>query len=271
MLDRYKSATRLFVGKKADYYEKKWTKAEEKNGRSFNGAAFFFSLFWLGYRKHYKPIVLINFSFLLIDLFLFLIGYEYPATGISPIDQGIGISMGVMLGLYGNKLYQDYVQKEIQKIQNSTENLSKREELYQEKGGTSWWGVLITLAITLVVYIIPSSFIPMEVDPIEEIQVSEIEYFEDGETNNLQVNKLFNEVFEDQHWKELSESGNNNKRVQFEGNHDRLEHLIQFEIFDEDEYVEIIDFFIEDKELEQYTNLEPFDYLLNLYSLSVEE
>lgn len=258
------SATRLFLGKKADYYERKWEKAEEKEGRSFNGAAFFFSLFWLGYRKQYKTIVFINIGFLLLDLLLFLIGYEYPATGISPIDQGIGISMGIMLGLYGNKLYQNKVQKEIEEIDCSTEDPIERKDLYQKKGGTSWLGVLITLGITLVIYIIPSSFIPMQVDPVEEVQLSEIEYLENGETVSLRVDNLFNELFEEQKWEEISKSKNDHKRVQFEGVHENLEHLIQFEIFED--YTQITDFSIDGKKLEEYTDFEPFDYLLKQYS-----
>src|SRR5690625_5626540 len=68
----------LFVGKNSDYYKRKWENMNPKrNGFSFNVAAFFLTLYWLGYRKMYKLVFFIALLFLAIDAVLYLVGYEY--------------------------------------------------------------------------------------------------------------------------------------------------------------------------------------------------
>src|SRR5690625_2391805 len=68
----------LFVDQNSDYYKKKWDNTDpKKKGFSFNAGGFFFTFFWLGYRKMYKLVFFISLAFLAIDAFLYVIGYQY--------------------------------------------------------------------------------------------------------------------------------------------------------------------------------------------------
>lgn len=258
------SAIDFFVGKKANYYKKKWKKTNQKNNSSFNASAFFFSFLWLGYRKYYKPVIVASIGFLLIDIILYFIGYQYPLVGISPIDQGIGISMSVLFGMYGNTLYKKYTKEKIQEIDNSTNDPSERKKLYQKKGGTSWKGILISIAIMFVIYIIPSSFVPTNFDPVDLVKTSSIEYVNvENKNQEVKINKMFNRIFEEKEWNEINNNKKEGKTVQFTGVYDDKKHLINFNVFDD--YTEITKFLINDQELSEYTNFKPFDYLVHLY------
>src|SRR5690625_6703993 len=51
----------LFVDQNSDYYKKKWDNTDpKKKGFSFNAGGFFFTFFWLGYRKMYKLVFFIS-------------------------------------------------------------------------------------------------------------------------------------------------------------------------------------------------------------------
>src|SRR5690625_6047559 len=68
----------LFVDQNSDYYKKKWDNTDpKKKGFSFNAGGFFFTFFWLGYRKMYELVFFISLSFLAIDAFLYVICYQY--------------------------------------------------------------------------------------------------------------------------------------------------------------------------------------------------
>src|SRR5690625_136901 len=67
-----------FVDKNQSYYSNKWNKMAKKGKDvSFNLAAFFFTLFWLGYRKMYMNVLYISLLFIGLDIVLYLIGYKY--------------------------------------------------------------------------------------------------------------------------------------------------------------------------------------------------
>ena len=74
--DSFESDLMKFVGKKYPYYDAKWQKSKD-NKPAWNFAAFFFSAFWLGYRKMYMPLAIMIGLFFLIDLILFLFNYQY--------------------------------------------------------------------------------------------------------------------------------------------------------------------------------------------------
>ncbi|WP_158589616.1 MULTISPECIES: DUF2628 domain-containing protein [Clostridia] len=52
-----------FVGKRKNYYARKWERMENTNGISFNVCSFLFGFLWLGYRKMYKMICLLAVIF----------------------------------------------------------------------------------------------------------------------------------------------------------------------------------------------------------------
>jgi hypothetical protein len=140
---------RLFVGKKSDYYINKWNKA--KNNQSWNWAAFFTGLFWVGYRKMYKVIFITFGIFLLLDIITILVN--------SPVldnlnNYGVSVGMAVVFGTSGNYFYSLLAKRRIQKIKDAYPNnpeVQARE--IQKQGGSSWKGVFISLAV-FVLYIV---------------------------------------------------------------------------------------------------------------------
>lgn len=255
----------LFIGKKADYYKEKWEKAEDKKGISFNGSAFLFSFLWLGYRKYYLPIVFIALGFLASDILIYLSGYQQSLTSISPIDRGISTTLGVVFGLYGNVLYKKFVQEQIEKINQSTKDELKREKLYAEKGQTSWFGVLIAILIIGFVYILPTSFIPLNTKPVEEVQLAEIEYVEGAETHQITVNQMFETIFDNSNWEDKSNSKIEEKSVHFEGDYEESHFNIVFQLRENVDYVEITEFSIDGEKKDIDADFRSFDFLLTLY------
>ena len=134
-----------FVGAdKRDYYLKKW----KKSGQTWNWAAFFLSIFWLGYRKMYMYLFIILGLYLLFDLFVVFSGVNVGE------DNTITITVAVICGFLGNYLYLQHANKEIQKV--TEQQLGREEDVQaelQRRGGTSGLGVLIAFG-GLVVYMV---------------------------------------------------------------------------------------------------------------------
>lgn len=121
---------KLFVGaKKQQYYISKWLKFGEGKYNSFktwNWSAFFLTFFWLAYRKMYLYAIGISATFFVLTEIL-------PENFSTPL----GIGVGITLGLLGNKLYYDYSEKEITKINNNLTDLGHKEKAIINKGGIS--------------------------------------------------------------------------------------------------------------------------------------
>jgi len=120
---------KVFVGpSKQKYYMSKWSKFEESiinKSDSWNWAAFFLTLFWMAYRKMYLYAVGISAAFFII-------------TSIFPgLATPLGISLGVFLGMFGNKMYYEHARKVISKVNNNIVDLSKKERIIASKGGSS--------------------------------------------------------------------------------------------------------------------------------------
>lgn len=138
---------RAYVGeKKSDYYIRKWGKGQI----SWNWAAFFLGLFWLGYRKMYGMILAILGIYLLIDIVDYFFVLDLGQTS------GPQIGIAVVLGMLGNQLYKDHVKRQVQKIKQ--QRGEKAAVVVQANGGPSWggfWlsvlmvGVYVVLTITL--------------------------------------------------------------------------------------------------------------------------
>lgn len=260
------SSRDLFVGEKSDYYKEKWEKADQKNGRSINYAAFFFSFLWLGYRKYYLPIALSSVGFLLIDFIVYLSGYQQPLFSTDPINTAINAAVAITFALYGNILYKRHVDKQIQLIDESTSDGLKRKEQYIKKGGTSWLGAFIAILIFTFVYVIPSGFIPKNVNTVEEIQYSLIQYTEGTENNEATIDRMFDNIFNNGEWTDTEKSATGKDLVTFEGERDGSDFFITFHSPENTDSVEITDFLIDGEDLENYTDLKPYDYLISLYN-----
>jgi hypothetical protein len=138
---------RQFVGKKSDYYINKWKKA--KNNRSWNWAAFFLGLFWVGYRKMYKVIFIIFGIFIVTDVITLFLNQAIA----DKLNYGISTGLSVVLGISGNYFYSIYSKRKIQKIKDTfPHNPEIQAKEIQRQGGGSWKGVFISLGL-LVAYI----------------------------------------------------------------------------------------------------------------------
>jgi hypothetical protein len=130
---------KAFVGeKKQSYYFEKW---QPDNKKPINRAALFATFFWLGYRKMYKVIVCILLIFLAIDVVLLLTGINGDI-----INRYIGLGVAVALGIGGNGMYKNHVQKEIEKLkaEGSDDQLLAK---IKQRGGTSWNGVWLAVLL----------------------------------------------------------------------------------------------------------------------------
>src|SRR5690625_7626073 len=94
-----------FVDKNQSYYSNKWNKMPKKGKDvSFNLAAFFFTLFWLGYRKMYMNVLYISLLFLGLDIVLYLIVYKYVYFH-DPIHYSVNIGLVVSIRLFEIIMY----------------------------------------------------------------------------------------------------------------------------------------------------------------------
>ena len=138
---------RLFVGEKSDYYINKWNKT--KNGRSWNWAAFFAGLFWVGYRKMYKVILIAFGIFILFDIIALFMDNEL----VDALNYGISMGLAITFGSFGNYFYFTSAKRKIQKVKDTKSNNPElQSQEIQKSGGGSWKGVFITFAM-FVLYI----------------------------------------------------------------------------------------------------------------------
>jgi hypothetical protein len=130
---------RLFVQKNSDYYINKWGSVSnpQKYAR-WNWSAFWAGMFWMGYRKMYKTLLVFLILFLIIDLIQLYFHLE--------LDRVVNSSLSLMFGLLGNAFYYKYMKERIKKVkaENNTENL---DSILSELGGTSWAGVGIAFLL----------------------------------------------------------------------------------------------------------------------------
>ncbi|MEJ5173293.1 MAG: DUF2628 domain-containing protein [Hydrogenothermaceae bacterium] len=141
---------RLFVGKNGDYYIQKWEELSLSNSKiSWNWAAFFFGLFWLGYRKMYPH----AFGLMIFSLIL---QYVQKVVNTDPVVVALtNLSISIILGMFGNYLYYEYTKSKIQEIQTKFADENTRDLEIVRNGGES----LSTAIAVGLMYIIASSMI----------------------------------------------------------------------------------------------------------------
>src|SRR5690625_1181321 len=202
-----------FVGKNYDYYHSKWKMIDEnQNSVSWNIAALFLSVFWLGYRKMYKIIFFIAIFFLLFDLTLYFIYSIYDISDFfRTLDNGLTVAMSVVFGMYGNYFYKKHTEKQILIAQNTIQDHEHQKIYLARKDGTSIGGIFVSLAILILIYGVLATFIPFPVNTIESIKSGAFYEYQD-----VSVEDLFETVFFNPHWKEL-EGTSENGYVEFTG------------------------------------------------------
>lgn len=116
---------RVFIGPRADTYIRKWS----NQSWYFCWAGFFFSIFWLLYRKMYMFAVYM----LLISL---MFGYLLYNWGFSlEYNLFINIFISLLVGVFGHHFYRSHVGAQLSKFQNDSNGDLKMLEL---TGGVTW-------------------------------------------------------------------------------------------------------------------------------------
>lgn len=132
---------RAFVGRKADYYFKKWAPLLAGSGRGagFNWAAFFLCGLWLPYRKMYWfsaifYTIIVTESLAEEVLFVVVLGEPEPPAVLSNV---IGIAVAVLCGAYGNQWYLSHARKVIRDVRARGFEEHGVLEMLSARGGTS--------------------------------------------------------------------------------------------------------------------------------------
>ncbi len=160
---------RLYIGHNANYYLRKWSVSDyTTRANTWNWAAFFFSLFWLAYRKMYGYLMV--FTFLLL-LFLFI------SLAFAFRDEWMVIMVVIvpaLVGYFGNRLYYFHIENQLTRLYARMEAEDKLDEDLQEMGGVSWYNVIgYIFVIAILVYFLVLLFnrIPDEFRPMNLLKI----------------------------------------------------------------------------------------------------
>lgn len=116
---------RVFIGLRAKTYIQKWS----NNRWYFCWAGFFFSVFWLLYRKMYMFAVYMLLTGLMFGYLLYVLGFplEYNLM--------INVLISLIIGVFGHNFYRSHVSAQLKKFQKDSKNDLKMLELI---GGVTW-------------------------------------------------------------------------------------------------------------------------------------
>ena len=124
-------SSKIFIGKNYDYFLRKWEIAEQKKSKtSWNWAAFVFGGAWMAYRKMYI------YSWIFLGVVVLEILCEYAFGFPEKFSNIINISIAVTVGLQGNSLYKQHVEKKTREIIAMNTPDQAQNELVRQ-GGTN--------------------------------------------------------------------------------------------------------------------------------------
>jgi hypothetical protein len=131
----------LFVGKRYEYYIKKWAILKIRGSSiSWNWAAFIFGIGWIAYRKMYA------YAFMVVGLLCLEILCELAFQIPDKISNVITFWVYILFGLYGNHWYRLHSEKRIREIVATSPPNQIQGELIK-KGGTSLGSALFFTAL----------------------------------------------------------------------------------------------------------------------------
>ena len=139
-LDIDKNDLEKFILKNTDYYISKFEEIKITGNKiSWNWSAFFLTGYWMLYRKMYIETLIMTLATMLLGS-IPVIGFLVP------------ISVYIGLGMYGNTLYFNHVNKKMLEI--SRFDSSMKDSLIVKKGGTNLALPLILLIIFVLVLLL---------------------------------------------------------------------------------------------------------------------
>lgn len=143
---------RAYVGKKANYYLRKWEKFVEGSYRSWNPASFFLSAFWLGYRKMYGYFI----------IYLVILSMEGIVSRIivGHDTNFVSIILSLIVGLLGNHIYYFFAKRKIKKMKTKGMSDEELKLALAKVGGTSWKFILFLFLFCIIYGIIIAILFP---------------------------------------------------------------------------------------------------------------
>lgn len=122
-----------YVGKKREYYAKKFREMKDTNKKNtWNWCAFFFGPFWLVYRKVYVPAFVVAVVSAFMESFL------------------LQWTLFILVGIFGNYIYMTHIEKLVMKEKSFASGLD-REKFINKNAGTSIVGIFVLLLVMLLI------------------------------------------------------------------------------------------------------------------------
>jgi hypothetical protein len=149
------SEYRAFIGRNADYYLRKWGSGRfaDRPSSGFNWAAFFFSGFWMAYRKMYRFFAIfigIVLGESIVEQWLVARGVMTEQTSVS-LDRLGSLVVAIVFGAFANRWYYAHARTQILKVREFDLNDDDYQSALVRRGGTS---LFVGLGLTLLILIV---------------------------------------------------------------------------------------------------------------------
>lgn len=189
-----------FTQLNTSYYDRKWRSMDQASKkRSWNFASFFLSLFWMGHRRMYKEMFLLMGLLFVVELgIIFLVN---NLTALWFINNGIGLALAIILGIYGNYLYRRKARKKVLSVRHTAESQDEKDALLARKGGTGVGGVFTAIGIFIVYFIIMTSIVFSQYATIYQVKEGSFEAYPD-----TTLDEAFDAFFDNGEWDEKDSS-----------------------------------------------------------------
>lgn len=163
MVELTEDEARAFVGPRAGRYLEQWrpllaATGSGARGAGFNWSAFFFSGFWLLYRKMYKVAAIFFGVILLESLFeeLVLVRVLGWTAAADAVGRAVGLLASIVCGKLGNRWYLDHTRAKVAEVRDQGVEDYRYLQTLAERGGASvaaslgFFVVFVVLAAALI-------------------------------------------------------------------------------------------------------------------------
>jgi hypothetical protein len=139
---------RAFVGDQHAYYWGSWRPRPSGRGirGGFNWAACFLNIVWLLYRKMYREFFILLGALLGVGV-LEAVAASLTEKKLDGVDKLVNFVVAVTMGMRGNSLYLRRARRVIGAVRAEEPDPERRLVLLKARGGTSWIGLLLGLAV----------------------------------------------------------------------------------------------------------------------------
>lgn len=131
----------VFVGPKYERYRQTWHSMAQRKGKlSWNWAAFFLNGYWAAYRKMYlASAIVLTTQVALMTLGGYMRWSDWKIALYTCFAPAV-------LGIYGNHAYLEHLKVKLKRLTQTTP-ASEWTRRTAAAGGTSWWAVLVAVAL----------------------------------------------------------------------------------------------------------------------------